>query len=312
MKIDKQNKLEIMKLIEVSKLQLGSYNRVSKMAGVNTATITNNILKEENWNSVSDDMWVKVGNALGYKFASRWVTVETTNLKMVKVVLEMAQQYGEMKCIAHKAGGGKTSACDYYKDLDKNGSVFLFKCEKWSHREFLNRLAQSLGIDVENEKNLYRLSDKIIAFFKVKMASCEPLLIIDQADKLANRSLSFLIQFYNELKYETGCVIVGTEHLAKKIKAGVRRSLESFDELDDRLGMNYVDLLGYTKQDVSNICTANGVEDQTEIARIWDSLNPEQVPYGDRYIRIVKSGRRLETEIQNYRKRAFKSQLNSN
>ena len=171
MKIDKQQKLEIVNLIEAKKLQLGSYNKVASSAGVNTATITNNIIKEANWSAVSDEMWVKVGNALGYKFASRWITVETTNLKMVKVVLEMAQQFGEMKCIAHPAGGGKSQACDWFKEQDSTGAVFLFKCEKWSHREFLNRLAQSLGIDVENERNLYRLSDKIIAFFKLKMAS---------------------------------------------------------------------------------------------------------------------------------------------
>ncbi len=312
MKIDKQNKLDIVKLIEASRLQLGSYNKVSKAVGANTATITNNILKEENWSSVSDEMWVKVGNALGYKFANRWVTVETTNLKMVKMVLEMAQQFGEMKCIAHPAGGGKSQSTEWYKEQDTSGTVFLFKCEKWSHREFLNRLAQSLGIDIENERNLYRLSDRIIAFFKLKMASGQPLLIIDQADKLPNRSLAFLIQFYNELKGECGCVLVGTEHLAKKIKAGVRRSLESFDELDDRLGRNYVNLLGYTKLDVTKICTANGVEQLSEIERIWDALSPEQVLHGKGYIRIVKSGRRLETEILNYRKRAFKNQLNSN
>ena len=145
------------------------------------------------------------------------------------------------------------------------------------------------------------------------MASCEPILIIDQADKLPNRSLAFLIQFYNQLKYECGCVLVGTEHLSQKIKAGVRRNLESFDELDDRLGRNYISLIGFQKNDCKNICLANGIKDLAEIDLIWDSINPVQVQYGNTYIRIVHSGRTIEEAIKKHHKKlTFKSQLNSN
>jgi hypothetical protein len=57
------------------------------------------MMKPENWASVSDKMWIKVGGLLGYKFSGGWVTVETTNLKLMKKVFEMAQNFGEMKCI---------------------------------------------------------------------------------------------------------------------------------------------------------------------------------------------------------------------
>lgn len=307
MKIANKNKEEIIKLIEKAKVELGSYTTIAKKCKVNTATITHNMLKLENWSSVSDEMWVKVGMALGYRFSGEWTTVPTTNLILMKQVFEMAQKYGEMKCISHPAGGGKSKACEFYRANDDQGAVFYIECEKWSHREFMIRLAGSLGIVTET-KNLYSLADSIIVFFKNKMAVSQPLLIIDQADKLPNRSLAFLIQFYNKLKYECGCVLVGTQHLADKIKKGVRKNAESFDELDDRLGRNYVNLLGYTKQDVSLICQANGVNDQTVIEQIWEELQPEQVPYETKYIKVVKSGRRLETVIMNRRKRELSNQ----
>lgn len=308
MKIDINSKNEIVSLIEARKTLLGSYGKVASSIGVNTATVTNNILRAENWKDVSDTMWVKVGTALGYRFTEKWVTVETKNLEIIQSVLSTSQDFGEMKCISHPAGGGKSQGCRYYKEQDKDGSVFLFECEKWSHREFMLRLAKSLGIDTENEKNLYHLADKVINFFKQKRAVCEPILILDQADKLANRTLGFLIQFYNELKGECGCVLVGTDHLAKKIKAGVRRNLESFDELDDRLGRNYVNLIGYTKADVIKICVANGVDDNASLA-IWEGLNPEQTMVGNSYVRVVKSGRLIESAINNYKKRQIKNKV---
>lgn len=303
--ITDNKKKDILRLIELARIELGSYNKVAEKCGVNTATVTNNMMKPENWASVSDKMWIKVGGLLGYKFSGGWVTVETTNLKLMKKVFEMAQNFGEMKCISHPAGGGKTQAVDWYKSEDKDGAVVVFKCEKWSHREFMLRLASNLGIEIENTKNLYSLADEVIRFFKNKVLTCSPLLIIDQADKLPNRSLGFLIQFYNELKYECGCVLVGTEHLAKKIKSGVKRSLENFDELDDRLGRNYVSLIGFTHEDVTEICTANGISNKEEIEQIWQDLKPEQVQFGNKYIRVVKSGRRLETVIVNRHKRSL-------
>ena len=308
MKIDINSKQEILKLIELKKTQLGSYGKVAKACEVNTATITNNIKLPENWDSVSEVMWVKVGTALGYKFSGRWVMVETKNLEIVTSVLTTSKAFGEMKCIAHPAGGGKTAACEWFEAQDTDGSVVLFKCEKWSHREFITRMAKHLGIDTESEKNLYQMADKVIAFFKQKSAGCEPILIIDQADKLPNRSIGFLIQFYNELKSECGCVLVGTEHLAKKIKAGVKRSLEGFDELDDRLGRNYVGLIGYTQKDLMKICQANGIEDTEVIENIWTGLSPEQVAVGKSYVRVAKSGRLIETAINNWKKRELKRQ----
>jgi hypothetical protein len=309
MKLNSNHKQEIVRLIDTKKVQLGSYGKVADACGVRTTkTISNDMIKPKNWESVSDKMWVQVGTALGYKFSERWVTVETRNLQVVCEVLRTSQKFGDMKCISHPAGGGKTEACEYYASDDEDGSVFLFKCEKWSHREFILRLAKSIGIDVENERNLYALADRVIAFFKQKRVVCNPILIIDQADKLANRSLGFLIQFYNELKNECGCVLVGTDHLAKKIKAGVKRNLESFDELDDRLGRNYVGLIGYNKADVMAICKANGVNDTTEQEAIFDGLHPEQVQAGNKYVRVVRSGRMIETAVNNWKKRELKKQ----
>ena len=49
-----------------------------------------------------------------------------------------------------------------------------------------------------------------------------PLIILDEADKLADNVLYFFITLYNVLEDHAGIVMVATGHLEKRIKRGIQ------------------------------------------------------------------------------------------
>src|SRR6218665_1232334 len=98
--------------------------------------------------------------------------------------------------------------------------------------------------------NVPMMAETIVGFFKQKATECQPILILDEANKLNASSLRLIIPLYNELKGDIGLVIVGADDLEKHIKSGVRRNVRGYDELDSRLGRRFMHLLGATEKDV--------------------------------------------------------------
>lgn len=300
--ITSNQKNEIVALIEREKSVLGSYSKVANKCSVAVATITNNILKSENWALVNDAMWTRVGKSLGFSFTeNQWQVVETTNYKMMRSVLDLAQSESMFIAVSERAGSGKTASISKYNKDDETNSVFVMQCEEWSRRTFLIKLSQVLGLDLSFKGYLSvdTISSKIISSFKQRAANGKPLLVLDEADKLKHSALRWLIHFYNKLEDEVGCVIAGTENLRKEIKSGVARAVKGFDELDSRLGRNFVTLYGCTKSDFIQICTANGLTDANKIDKAWKEAEPrEKLNASGRYEHFAEDLRRVKRIIK--------------
>jgi type II secretory pathway predicted ATPase ExeA len=110
--------------------------------------------------------------------------------------------------------------------------------------------------------------------------TCDPVLMIDEADKLKSSALRSLIPIYNRTRRRLGVVLAGTENLEKEIRSGVRANKKGFDELDSRLCRSYIKLQGATKQEVFAICEANGVKDADAKENIWNMLEKTSKPVG--------------------------------
>jgi hypothetical protein len=104
-----------------------------------------------------------------------------------------------------------------------------------------------------------------------------PILVIDEADKLKPSAFRKLIPLYNQTEYKMGCLLAGTENLKKEIARGVRSNTKGFDEIDSRLGRTYIDLPGATEQEVADICTANGL-DEYQAETIWNEVEKVKKP----------------------------------
>ncbi|OSZ79296.1 hypothetical protein CAP35_13870 [Chitinophagaceae bacterium IBVUCB1] len=268
-KLTDEQKQRIASLIKNEIRRLGTQKKVAIKCGVSDAAIDQ--LKTMKYQAQGDDMWIKVGNALGWKEDTWKIAYDTIDSKSVFAVLKDAKENSLFIPIAQSAGGGKSSGIEAFMN-QQNSNVFYISCKEWNKRELLYNLCIALGVDPSPGYPQDMLLEKVIDFFKVRQN--KPLLIIDQANSLKPSVLTFLIFLYNECEDRLGVVIAGTEELEKKIKKGVRLSYKGYDELDSRLGRRYVKLTGATLSCVRKICAINGITDPDVQAYIFDKCMP--------------------------------------
>ncbi len=238
-----------------------SQNKIAKRADVSTATISQMI--NSNWDFIRDEMWQKVKLNLNIQW--HWVTAETTNLKSLTGLLKSVQGRSISICIAHDAGAGKTHA---YREYSKeNDNVIHLECKNyWTKKIYVKELLRACGLDdfgtVETLINRFTNHIKELS---------NPLVIIDQIDKLKDPSLDLFMDFYNDLDGHCGFVLSGVPALKKRIERGCGTDRIGYKELRSRIGRKYITLKTITEQDVSAICIANGVTNEQVINEIYNT-----------------------------------------
>lgn len=288
-------KQEIATMVAEEHQKFGSLASVANKTGVSKATISQMI--NQNWELISNEMWMKVAGALGWK-PEGWQLVDTTNTRMLWGVFDDAREERLFMAVSHKAGSGKTASSRSYTNAHKNESVYMLQAREWGKKEFLINLCKELGISAGSgyvSGNM--LVSKVIDFFQQR-ARFRPLLIIDEADKLRPAALRSLIPLYNALEDKLGCVILGTDNLEKEIRTGVRYNRKGMDELDSRFGRRFIHLMGATIKDVRAICAANGIKDRKITSKIFEESKPRAEVIQGQQMLIVDDLRRVRRAIQ--------------
>lgn len=292
-------KTEVVGLLNSEKDRLGSFAKVAKKVGVSDATIS--LMVNGNFDQVTEDMWQRVANAIGYR-PEGWQVVQTINTGIVTSAAARAKQDSLFMAISHRAGSGKTASLRAFETAGKSQHVFYLSCREWAKREFLINLAQNLGIDGSGKAmSVDALLMAVVAFFKNRRAY-RPLLILDEADKLKAAAFRTLITLYNECEDQLGVLIAGTDHLEKQMNADARHNRKGADELISRFGRNYIHLVGATAKDVEAICTANGLTDTATIRSIFQECEPVRRLIGPenarKSVEVVEDMRRVKRAIQ--------------
>jgi AAA domain len=292
-----QQKIDIMNLCQKEIQKLGTQAAVARKLGVSAAKISNDILKPDNHANTSEKEWARFAQVLGYNLVrSGWVIADTYNAKRVANTLQLAQENAMFFVISEKAGSGKSAGITKYQG-EHYGEVVVLECKEWGRSVFLRKLAQEVGIVFDKPNTAaWVMAEQITAWFNDKLANSRPLLVLDEADKLAPAALRFVIGFYNDLEDKMGMVISGTEYLERMIKNGVKRSSKGFDELDSRFGRNYIHLSPSDRKDVELICQANGVNDPARIEQIWSGMpkiRTETMKEGKKVVENMVSDLRL-------------------
>lgn len=294
-------KKEVVTLIAQEKERLGSHRAVANKAGVSEATISQMV--NDKWEQIADAMWLKVATALGWK-ANGWQLTDITNTRILHSVFRDAKAKSAFFAVSHRAGSGKTASAKSFAEQEYRSGVYFLQCREWGRNTFLQNLCQVLGIDQgRGYVSADDLLQKVIRFFQDRI-NMQPLLIIDEADKLRPAALRALIPLYNYLENQVGLVIMGTDNLEKEIKNGVRFNRKGMDEIDSRFGRNFIHLLGATKKDVERICEANGISDKALAASLFKECEPRQVPYNGQHTMMVEDLRRLKRCIEREQLRA--------
>lgn len=238
-----------------------SQNKASKsLSGVSSGTISQ--VLNGNWELISDEMFRNIAAQVGYS-DSEWVAVETRDFKTLNALMRDAQAFSNVFAVTGEAGSGKSFALRQYAEANKR--VYLLSCnEYWNRKMFLQELLTALGRDASG----FAVGEMMTEVVRQLKMQNSPLVLMDEADKLSDQVLYFFITIYNQLEDQCGIILCATDHLAKRIKRGLKLNKKGYKEIYSRIGRRFIELHGVGTSDIAQVCMANGITDRTKIKEI--------------------------------------------
>lgn len=232
----------------------------NSLSGVSSATISQ--IFNDKIELVSDEMWRNIAAQIGFK-SNEWVAIETRDFKMINHLLKDAQTNSNVFAICGGAGSGKSFTMRQYSENNKD--AFLMCCnEYWNRKLFLGELLTAMGVDYSGFTVGEMMTEAVRRLKKMP----NPIIMMDEADKLTDQVLYFFITLYNQLEDHCGIVMCATDHLNKRITRGIKLNKKGYNEIYSRIGRKFIELNGVGSTDVAMICMANGIESQKQIKEI--------------------------------------------
>ena len=250
---------------EMIRVRLGEYcemkgsqkRAATSLVGVSPATVTQIVTGK--WELINEKMWRSIAAQIGVK-QTRWNIVETRNYKALSEIFADAQENALVLAVCGEAGTGKSLTAAHYEA--ENPNVYVLACsEYWNRKTFLRELLRVMGKNPAGD-TVGDMVDDVVMELKRRE---NPLIILDEADKLSDQVMFFFITFYNKLEDYCGIVLMATDYLEKKVRRGLRLNKKGYKEIYSRIGRRFVAMPGLSETDISDVCRANGVEGLREI-----------------------------------------------
>jgi DNA transposition AAA+ family ATPase len=242
-----------------------SMNKLAKKLGINAATISKVFSRQ--YESISDEMFRKIAYGVGFLF-NKWNTALTSNLSDVIELCKIAQNRKISFGMADRAGLGKTEGLEYYAANNKN--TYYLRCSfQWTHKVFLQKMAQCLGLEFSGFK-VHELAEIVISEIKRRDNA---LFILDEIDKLKEGAFLYFIDLYNELDGKCGFILSGSPYIIKNMRVGVEKDKRGYQEIWSRIGQRWITLKAISKSDVNSVARANGIEETETIHEIYNDCN---------------------------------------
>ena len=250
---------------EMIRVRLGEYcemkgsqkRAATSLVGVSPATVTQIVTGK--WELINEKMWRSIAAQIGVK-QTRWNIVETRNYKALSEIFADAQENALVLAVCGEAGTGKSLTAAHYEA--ENPNVYVLACsEYWNRKTFLRELLRVMGKNPAGD-TVGDMVDDVVMELKRRV---NPLIILDEADKLSDQVMFFFITFYNKLEDYCGIVLMATDYLEKKVRRGLRLNKKGYKEIYSRIVRRFVAMPGLSETDISDVCRANGVEGLREI-----------------------------------------------
>lgn len=232
---------------------------------ISVATISNTLTGK--WELIADKMWRRIAAAVGYH-AREWHLANTRDHVLMTQLLDRVRDESITMALSYKPASGKTATLTHYAATHPN-VVYLPCADHWSKRHFLRQLYRGLGHDPA-ELTVVDLADSIVSVLR---RAKKPVVILDELDKLNERTLLYLIDLYNHLDGICGFFYAGSEHLQLKMDRGCVRDKRGYRELFSRMGSRFLRLNGINRKDAALICTTNGMTDEADVQATWNEVS---------------------------------------
>lgn len=254
-----EEKRQIVNALMAYATKMGSQNKAANALKVSAATVSK--MLNDDWETIADEMWRKIGAALGHD-GKTWQVVETVPYRQMLFHLDNAKEESMVIALTGCAGCGKTEAIKTYSSSHEN--VYHLMCsEYWNRPTFIKTLLSALGKNVGGTTG--EQMDVIIETLK---KSDSPLIILDEADKLRDVVLYFFITLYNQLEGHCGIVMCATDYLQRRIERGLRINKKGYQEIYSRIGRRFVEIPVINDADIAAVCKANGLTDMKVIEAV--------------------------------------------
>lgn len=234
-------------------LKIGGQSAASRqLSNVSNGTISNILAGK--WDNISDAMWLSLQKQVKQ---GDWLHNDTNVSKKLYFIYQDAKLHQEVRGAVAKQGRGKTHTAE--KFVSENPNSFLVKCDQLMKiNDFLGEILKAIGKDKGGLNPFQTLN--YIADELMKLEN--PILIIDEFDKLKNVVKFLFISLYNRTEGKVSLFVQGApflkillEDLAKKNKMGAAETIS-------RLNGNIIDLGDNTESQLHSIALVNGLKDE--------------------------------------------------
>lgn len=242
-------------------------NNTAKLLKVSSAIISQ--ICGGKYESISDKMFLKIAKQIGCTFKGHvWNIVPTTVQLELEQLLTEAKEDAAVHAICAKQGSGKTETLKKFEAENKH--VFLIRCGDYHNRKtFLEDILHSMAKSSEG----LTVNDMVKTVVKAIKEMQDPIIILDEVDKLSNQGLYFFITFFNLLEDVCALILIATKYFFEKMEIGVKNNKKGYREIESRYGGRIIELSENTNEDYARIMRANYVTDEKEIQRIADDCN---------------------------------------
>ena len=237
----------------------------ASLKGVSPATVSVilNGLATGEWPLVNDVMWRKIADQTRGNRDGGWQMVETSGWKDMFYVMADAQEWQNVTWVVGDAGCGKTTAARAYAE-DHQGVFYILCSEDMHKNDFIREVAKTIGIRAEG----HTLREMLGMIIDEMVQTDRPLLLFDEADKLAERVFHYFIDLYNRLEDRCGIVFFSTNYIERRMATGLRYNKCGYNELHSRIGRKFFRLDDTDVQDVRAICQANGLTEKSQVSEV--------------------------------------------
>lgn len=263
----------------------GSANKASKMLGVSNAYLSK--MLGGKWENISDGAWWNVQKQVSNRIVMGWHLANTKPTVLLTQLLDDAKDKANTYGVIANAGSGKTFTAKQYSATRDN--VFLVCCNDYFNRKtFLGELLKAMGKDASG----YTVYDMMDIITNALLRMENPLIILDEADKLSDNVLYFFISLYNKLEYRAGLVLMATRFLQNRIERGFALNRKGYEEIKSRIGGHFVIIPAPSKADQIAVIHANGIHDEAEAIKIANESEGDM----RRVARLVHVAKRKKEE----------------
>lgn len=257
-----EQKNEIRDLLQEYVGRFPSQNRAANSL-VSVSAGTMSTILNGRYETISDEMFIKIRAQIAPKKADDWSLCETMLYKELSTLLADAQQYQNVAWAVSPAGSGKsTTASDY---AAKHENAFLVSCsEDMKRGDFIRELARVIGVNVA-DMSLRAALEKVTKYL---LSLDNPLLIFDEGDKLPDVVFYYFITIYNRLEGHCGIIFISTNYIKRRIEVGLSYNKKGYDEIHSRICRKFIELTPASGFEVAAVARANGIDDDKTIKAV--------------------------------------------